>query len=64
MPKSKAIKVVGHRHITVAARKEGTGQRLEVLKFEDKKGGEIFGYFRDGKLVQWGDQAALANMPR
>ena len=64
MPKEKAIKTLGHRHSTVAARKEGSQARVEVIRFEDKKNNEILAYFRDGKLVQWGDTRALENMPQ
>lgn len=64
MPKNRAVKMIGHRHSTVAARKEGDNGHVEVLRFSDKRGNELLGYFRDGKLVQWGDLSALQNMPR
>ena len=64
MPRDRVVKTIGHRHSTVAARKEGDSGRVEVLRFSDKRGNELLGYFRDGKLVQWGDSSALQNMPQ
>jgi hypothetical protein len=64
MPRDRAVKVLGHQHSTVAARKEGDSSSVEVLRFSDKQGNELLGYFRDGKLVQWGDVSALQNMPQ
>lgn len=63
MNKERAVKTLGSRHSTVAARKEGDGGKVEVLLFEDKRGNNILGYFRDGKLVQWGASAILQNTP-
>ena len=64
MPRDRAVKTIGHQYSTVAARKEGDSGRVEVLRFSDKRGNELLGYFRDGKLVQWGDLSALQNMPQ
>jgi len=64
MPRDQAVKTIGHRHFTVAARKEVDNSRVEVLRFSDKRGNELLGYFRDGKLVQWGDLSILQNMPQ
>lgn len=63
MPREQVIKTIGHQHSTVAARKERDDQNVEVLRFSDKRGDEIIGYFRNGKLVQWGDLSVLRDMP-
>jgi hypothetical protein len=36
----------------------------EVLRFDDRKSGEMFVFLRDGRLVQWGDIRALQSMPQ
>jgi hypothetical protein len=64
MPKASAIKIIGHRRTIVAARRESSGGSVEVLRFKDKKGTEIMTYFRDGKLVQWGDASVLQGIPQ
>jgi hypothetical protein len=64
MPKDRVIKVLGRKYTTVGAREESDARRTEVLRFEDKKSGEMFVYLRDGRLVQWGDVRALQSMPQ
>lgn len=64
MSKEQVIRTLGTGHRTVAAREDSTNARVEVLRFEDPKFGEVLVYLRDGKLVQWGDVRALESMPR
>ena len=64
MTKDRVVKLLGRKHTTVGAREESDARRTEVLRFEDPKSGERFVYFRDGRLVQWGDVRALQSMPQ
>ncbi|MBU6182812.1 MAG: hypothetical protein KGR46_08375 [Verrucomicrobia bacterium] len=64
MPKERTIKILGSNFTTVAAREELDGRKIEVLRFEDAKKSEVLAYFRDNRLVQWGDASALASMPQ
>ncbi len=63
MSKERVVQTLGVGHHTVAAREDSTNVRVEVLRFEDPKFGEVLVYLRDGKLVQWGDVRALEGMP-
>ena len=64
MTKAHVVKILGKKFTVVAAREEFDGRKTEVLRFEDPKSGEMFVYFRDGRMVQWGDVRALENMPQ
>lgn len=64
MSKDRVIRTMGGKHTTVGAREDSASRRLEVLRFEDAKTGEVLVYLRDGKLVQWGDVRVLENMPQ
>lgn len=64
MSKDLVVRTLGTGHRTVGAREDSTNVRVEVLRFEDPKSGEVLVYLRDGKLVQWGDVTALQNMPQ
>jgi hypothetical protein len=64
MPRAQVVKILGGPFSTVAAREEADGRKIEVLRFEDSKSGEMLVYFRDGRMVQWGDVRALDNMPQ
>lgn len=63
MGKDRVIRTLGGNHRTVGAREDTASRRFEVLRFEDRKSGEVLVYFRDGKLVQWGDVRVLESMP-
>lgn len=62
MDRQQVIKTLGGSYSTVGARAEDGGTNLEVLRFGKKKS-PVYTYFRDGKLVQWGDDSALDRMP-
>lgn len=64
MSKAQVVKILGKNFTVVAAREEFDGRKTEVLRFEDSKSGELFVYFRDSRMVQWGDVRALENMPQ
>jgi hypothetical protein len=64
MPRAQVVKILGASFSTVAAREESDGRKIEVLRFEDSKSGEMLVYLRDGRMVQWGDVRALENMPQ
>jgi uncharacterized protein YceK len=64
MSKADAIKIIKTDHSIAGARRDAAGQDVEVLKFEGDNKSDLFLYFRDDKLVQWGDQSVLQNMPK
>jgi len=62
MSKDRVVRTLGRNFTTVAAREDSTASRTEVLRFDDRKSGEMFVFLRDGRLVQWGDIRALQSM--
>jgi hypothetical protein len=63
MTKDAAVELLGSDYSVVAARVEADGSPVSVLKFSEGKKKELFLYFRNNKLAQWGDAAALQAMP-
>lgn len=63
MERQQVVKTLGGSYTPVAARTEEGGSNIEVLRFGKRKRDSIYTYFRDGKLVQWGDESALDRMP-
>ena len=63
MTKEAAVELLGSDYSVVAARVEADGSPISVLKFSEGKKQDLFLYFRDEKLAQWGDSAALQAMP-
>lgn len=63
MTKSAAIELMGSDYTTVAAREEPDGTSVSVLQYQLKKNQPLFLYFRQDKLVQWGDVSVLNAMP-
>lgn len=63
MTKEQVVNLLGRKHSTVGARESVDARRIEVLRYEDDQAGELLLYFRDGRLVQWGDRRILDNIP-
>ncbi len=64
MTKSQATALLGDDYRTVGARETADARKAEVIRYDNEKSGELLLYFRDGKLVQWGDIRILDNMPQ
>lgn len=47
----------------MAARVNPDGSAASVIKYELKKEGPLYLYFRQDELVQWGDISVLSAMP-
>lgn len=63
MSKANAIKALGSDYTVVAARAEADGSPVSVLKFSEGQKEELFLYFRNEKLAQWGNTEVLKAMP-
>ncbi len=63
MTKSQTTDLLGSDYKTVGAREVPNASKVEVIRYDDPKFGELLLYFRDSKLVQWGDIRILDNMP-
>lgn len=63
MSKDQATSLLGSGYKLVGARETADARKAEVIKYEDPKYGDLLLYFRDNKLVQWGDIRILDNMP-
>ncbi len=63
MSKSSVIELMGPNYTTVAARVNPDGSAASVIKYELKKEGPLYLYFRQDELVQWGDISVLSAMP-
>ncbi len=63
MTKDQTTSLLGKNFKAVGARESSDARKVEVLRYDDPKYGELLLYFRDGKLVQWGDLRILDNMP-
>jgi len=63
MTKDQVVNLMGRKHTTVGARESSDARRTEVLRYTDDQSGELLLYFRDGRLVQWGDRSILDNIP-
>ncbi len=63
MTKQQATALLGNEYKTVGARETPDSSKAEVIRYDDERSGELLLYFRDGKLVQWGDIRILDNMP-
>lgn len=63
MTKEQATNVLGNDFKTVGARESAGSRKIEVIQYDDADYGELLLYFRDGKLVQWGDIRVLENVP-
>jgi hypothetical protein len=63
MTKPEATALLGSEYKTVGARQTPDASNAEVIRYDDEQSGELLLYFRDGKLVQWGDIRILDNMP-
>jgi hypothetical protein len=64
MTKDQVVAVLGKDFQTVGAREGSDARKVEVIRYQDEATGELLCYFRDGKLVQWGDTRALADFPQ
>jgi len=62
MTLEEATGVVGSGYTTVAARVTTDGQ-VQAIKYTDKKTGDLVLYFKNDKLVQWGDLDILKQIP-
>ena len=63
MTKEQATNLLGKDFKTVGARESTNARKVEVIRYDDADYGELLLYFRDGKLVQWGDIRVLENVP-
>jgi len=63
MTKDQATSLLGKGYKTVGARESVGTRKVEVIRYDDKEYGELLLYFRDGKLIQWGDIRVLENVP-
>ena len=63
MSREQVVKLLGSDYTVAGARKEADGSAIEILRFGDKGAEQVFAYFRNGQLVQWGDQKLLENAP-
>lgn len=63
MTKQQTTALLGKNFGVVGARESPDARRIEVIRYDDAKRGELLLYFRDGQLVQWGDTRVLDNMP-
>lgn len=63
MSKTQATALLGDDYKTVGARQTPDASNAEVIRYDDPKSGELLLYFRDNKLVQWGDLRILDDMP-
>jgi|APTNR8051073442_1049403.scaffolds.fasta_scaffold35909_2 hypothetical protein len=63
MTKEQTTSLLGDDYKVVGARETADARKAEVIRYDDPKYGELLLYFRDGKLVQWGDIRILDNMP-
>jgi hypothetical protein len=63
MTKEQTTSLLGKDFKVVGARETADARKAEVIRYDDPKFGELLLYFRDGKLVQWGDIRILDNMP-
>lgn len=63
MSKDQTTSLLGKDFKAVGAREAADAREVEVIRYDDPKYGELLLYFRDGKLVQWGDIRILDNMP-
>jgi hypothetical protein len=63
MSKDQATSLLGSGYKLVGARETVDSRKAEVIRYDDPKYGELLLYFRDNKLVQWGDIRILDNMP-
>jgi len=62
MSRAQVVGVLGSSYTVVGARQESDGA-VEVLRFGDQDRDQLFTYFRDGELVQWGDHDMLQQAP-
>ena len=58
-----ATGLMGSDYSAVAARVEAAGAPLSVIKYELKTKEPLYLFFRQDKLVQWGDTSVLKAMP-
>ena len=63
MSKDQTTSLLGKDYKAVGAREAADSRKVEVIRYDDPKYGELLLYFRDSKLVQWGDIRILDNMP-
>jgi len=63
MTKEQTTSLLGDDYKVVGARETADARKAEVIRYDDPNYGELLLYFRDGKLVQWGDIRILDNMP-
>lgn len=63
MSREQVVKLLGSDYTVAGARKEADGSAIEILRFGEKGAEQVFAYFRNGQLVQWGDQKLLENAP-
>lgn len=63
MTKDQTTSLLGKDYKAVGGREASDAGKVEVIRYDDPESGELLLYFRDGKLVQWGDVSILDNMP-
>ena len=62
MSKDAVTSLLGSNYVTVGAREDADQKNVEVIRYQ-KKEETLFLYFREQKLVQWGDISILNNIP-
>ena len=63
MSREDATNLMGSDYSTVAARVEPDGTPVSVIKYEQERKDPLYLFFRQDKLVQWGDTSVLKAMP-
>ena len=64
MAKDAAVNLLGSDYSVVAARMDADGSAISVLKYQEDKKQDLYLYFRNDKLAQWGDMTVLKAMPK
>lgn len=62
MTLEEATDAVGSGYVTVAAREQG-GSQIHAIKYKGGDGNDLFLYFKDDRLIQWGDTDVLNAIP-
>ncbi len=63
MDRKSCVDIIDTDYAVVASRLEADGSPVAVMKFHKKKQPDLYLYFRNNKLVQWGDVDVLKAMP-
>jgi hypothetical protein len=63
MSQADVTQIMGSDYTTVAARLDADGTPVSVIKYELNRKEPLFLYFRQDKLVQWGDTSLFKALP-